>query len=494
MATHPSFSPDGEWVSFFSDNKLKKVAVAGGSSVTLCDAPRSVGASWGPAGSIVFSAESSLWRVPSDGGPRELLAKPEPAEGQLAFESPQVLPDGETVLFTVVGSTLYVGEGDSVTVRSLETGEQRIVLENARNARYVPTGHLLFVRAAMVLSVPFDIQQLRVLGAPVPILEQPMLEFESLPYLAFSEKGTLVYVPAVTDHTLVSVDRSGQATPLTETHRRFRFPRLSPDNRTLALQIDEAGTRNVWLFEMSRRTLTRLTFEGNNRMPIWTPDGRRLAFSSDRIGGRKLFWQPADGSGPAERLTTGEAIRDLDTSWSPDGQVLAFTQWDLSNGWDIWMLPIKGEREPRPFLRTRYADWEARFSPDGKWVAYSSDESEQYEVYVRRYPGPGGKLQISTNGGSDPVWNPNGKELFYRNGREMMSVPIGLTPKLTVGSPELLFDGPFLLMPGSQFYDVTSDGQQFIMVMSEQESAPTQVNIVLNWFEELKRLAPTGND
>jgi Tol biopolymer transport system component len=246
----------------------------------------------------------------------------------------------------------------------------------------------------------------------------------------------------------------------------------------------------VWLIDLSRETLTRLTFEGENSNPSWTPDGKRITFQSDDTN---LFWQLADGSGGRERLTTSEYIKRAD-SWSPDGQLLAFTQIDPSTGRDIWVLRLS-DRKSQPFLRTPSNESAPRFSADGRWLVYISDESGRYEVYVQPYPGPGGKWQISTEGGTEPLWNRNGRELFYRSGNKMMVVEITTQPSFAFGSPRMLFEreqympavGPYSYpFPN---YDVSPDGQRFLMIT--KESKP-QINVVLNWFEELKRRVPLG--
>ena len=303
---------------------------------------------------------------------------------------------------------------------------------------------------------------------------------------AYLRAGALVYVPGRVwgESTLVWVDRQGAVEPLALPLRRYFDPRLSPDGQRLAVQIGSLINSDIWIHHIPRGTLTRLTFEGNDVDPLWTPDGERVAFSSDRAGGpTNLFWKPADGSGPVEQLTESERYQRYPSSCSPDGQVLAFSEFHPSTDWDIWVLPLQGERKPRPFLQTQFRKGEAVFSPDGHWLAYISDESGRNEVYVRPYPGPGGKRQISTEGGDEPVWAKNRRELFYRNGDKMMAVDIVTEPQFSAAKPRLLFEGRY----GS--YDIAPDGQRFLME-SEREEA-TQINVVLNWFEELKRLVPT---
>jgi Tol biopolymer transport system component len=256
----------------------------------------------------------------------------------------------------------------------------------------------------------------------------------------------------------------------------------------------EEQESQVWVYDLTRETLTRLTFDGNrNYSSAWTPDGKRIAFQSNKEGASNIFWQLADGSGGLERLTKSEYTHNP-ISWSPDGQLLAFSEVNPDTGFDIWVLRLR-DRKAQPFLRTPSNESAPRFSPDGHWLAYVSNESGRNEIYVQPYPGPGGKWQISTEGGVEPLWNSNGRELFYRTGDKMMAVGIDTRPSFSAGKPRLLFEGKYQPPPfTSPNYDVTSDGQRFLMLKPSEagEAAPTQINVVLNWFEELKRRVPTG--
>ncbi len=252
----------------------------------------------------------------------------------------------------------------------------------------------------------------------------------------------------------------------------------------------------VWLYDLARGTLTRVTeTAGALPLSVWTPDGKHVTFRSTVGGALNLHWMPADGSGAAERLTTSENMQSPG-SWSPDGQVLAFSEADSTTGWDIWVLKLAGDRKPRPFLQTPFNEGAPMFSPDGRWLAYGSDESGRLEIYVRPFPGPGGKWQISTEGGTEPVWARNGRELFYRNGDKMMAAAVETKPVFAAAKPRLLFEGHYETGMYSSFqpnYDVAPDGQRFLMIKSsEQESAAAQLNVVLNWSDEVRRLVPAG--
>jgi Tol biopolymer transport system component len=311
---------------------------------------------------------------------------------------------------------------------------------------------------------------------------------------SISASGSLVYVSGgnqADQRRLVWVDRNGTEQPLAAPVRPYMYPRLSPDGRRVAVGITEHETQ-VWLYDLSRETLTRLTFERNlNYNAVWSPDGKRIAFQSSKEGPPNLFWQLADGSGGLERLMTTSEYPQVPMSWSPDGQLLAFIELNPTTGRDIWVLRLT-DLKTQPFLRTPFDESVPRFSPDGRWLAYISNESGRHEIYVQPYPGPGGKWQISTEGGTEPAWNPNGRELFYRSGAKMMAVDIVTQPGLAAGKPRVLFEGKYEPSPAtSPNYDVSPDGQRFLMLKrSEQQEAATQINIVLNWFEELKRREP----
>jgi Tol biopolymer transport system component len=314
------------------------------------------------------------------------------------------------------------------------------------------------------------------------------------PLVGLRSKTSLVYLAGGvvgSQSRLVWVTRKGEEQLLPTAPRGYLFPRVSPDGRRVTLAIADQDIQ-VWVYDLSRDTLTRLTFEGNtNSTPAWSADGKRIAFHSNRAGPANIFWQAADGGGGAERLTTSD-YQNVPSSFSPDGQLLVFGEITPQTGRDIWVLRLS-DRKAQPFLRTAYEETAPKFSPDGRWLAYSSDESGRREIYVQPYPGPGGKRQISAEGGQEPVWNPNGRELFYRSGKKIMAVDVDAKSGFSAGKPRMLFEGTYLpTAVGAPFYDVGPDGQRFLMLKPVESltSAPTQINVVLNWFEELKRKVP----
>jgi Tol biopolymer transport system component len=414
---------------------------------------------------------------------------------------PEWLPNGQAVLFAASPSATNWSNAQ-IAVQVVETGERRNLVQGGTQPRYASSGHLLYAQAGTLIAAPFDLRKVAMRGAATPVLEG-VLQSTSAAQYSVSATGTLVYVAGdveASQRRLTWVSRNGEEQALPAPPHSYQYPRVSPDGRRVAVGIEEQE-RQVWLYDLARDTLTRLTFEGNeNFIPAWTPDGKRVAFRSNRAGGSpNLYWQLADGSGGSERLTTGD-YGNSPSSFSPDGQLLAFHEAHPTTGRDIWVLRLSDPGTPgqvhkaQPFLRTQYDEGSPRFSPDGRWLAYSSNESGRYEVYVQPYPGPGGKWQISTEGGGEPLWNPNGRELFYRNGNKMMAVEVTTQPGFTPGKPRLLFEGGYTPSTAlSTNYDVSPDGQRFLMLkpVETQTSTPTQINVVLNWFEELKRRVPT---
>ena len=499
------FSPDGESVAFFTtDRKLKKVSLMGGTPITLLDTTTGgLSGSW-VEDTIVFAqgpgGGTDLYQVSANGGEPESLAIPDAEKGERQYFSPEILPGGKAVLFTI----FLGGNSFQTAVLSLETGERKVLLEGGRDAHYAPTGHLVYelYGTGTLMAAPFDLGRLEIAGASVPILQGVRQAPNGWVDYSFSSDGTLVYVPGGTgtgQFRLVWVDRQGVVEPMGAPPHNYRAPRLSPDGGRVAVTITDTGT-DIWVYDIVRQTLTRLTFEGDNQQPQWTPDGKRVTWRSIRDGGPgNLFWKLADGTGAVERLTTSE-FRQNPGSWSPDGQFLAFYQQpsvgSSPTNRDIWILPLEGERKPQSILQTQFNELAPVFSPDGRWLAYVSDESGRNEIYVRPFPKvEEGKWQISTDGGVELRWAANGRELFYRNenGDQMMAVNITTEPTFGAGTPRLLFEGVYTRgQGGSAFYDVTPDGQRFVMVQAQQGAVQAQINVVLNWFEEIKRLVPTN--
>ena len=498
-ATNPFFSPDGQAIGFFASGKIKKVSVSGGAAVSLVDVPNFWGASWGSQGAIVFASSLTtvLQQVSDEGGTAQPLTRL--TEGETFHGLPGFVPSGEAVLFTRWPSPT------SVVAHSIETGERRDVIKEGSHASYAPSGHLIYVQGTTLMAVPFDPGRLEVTGAAVPVVEGVLPSREAplqnttdgAAQYSFSATGTLVYVSGgdeAAQRRLVWVGRNGTEQPLAAPALAYGYPRLSPDGRQVAVELGG----QIWVYDLSRDTLTRFTFEGSsNQDPIWTPDGERIVFRSNREGpAAKLFWQMADGSGGLERLTAGEKTgNQIPRSVSADGQLLAFHHNSPNAGRDIWVLRLS-DRKAEPFLRTPFMEGAPHFSSDGRWLAYVSNESGRPEIYVQPYPGPGGKRQISPDGGTEPLWSRSGRELFYRSGDRMMAVETTTQSGFSAGKPRVLFEGQYgnsVFPLTGVAYDVSADGQRFLMVKDTQPAtSATQINVVLNWFEELKRRVPAG--
>lgn len=495
-AVSPFFSPDGQWLGFFAGQKLKKVSVNGGAPITLSDSPQPRGASWNSEGTIAFASmqASPLQQISAAGGGPQPLTRLE--KGEVTHRWPEFLPQREGLVFATAAHSFSWGTG-RVTVQSLTTGERRNLIIGAMNPHYASSGHLLYAQGGNLMAVPFDSRQLAITGTAVPVVEGLLQSRTSgAAQYSVSATGSLAYAAGGVQsdqRKLVWVNRSGNEQSLAAPARAFVFPRVSPDGKQAVMGITEDDSQ-IWLYDLSRETLTRFTFEGSaNLGPLWTPDGKRVTFQCNKDGPANIYWQRADGSGGQERLTTSEYVQ-VPMSWSADGQHLAFIEINPTTGYDIWVLDL-ADRKAQPFVRTPFSESSPRFSPDGHWLVYISNESGRYEVYVQPYPGPGGKWQISTEGGTEPMWNRNGRELFYRSGEKMMAVDVVTHPNFTAAKPRILFEGHYLLSPAtSANYDVSPDGQRFLMLKSAEAggAAPTQINVVLNWFEELKQRVPPG--
>ena len=496
----PFFSPDGQWVGFWAGGNLKKVSINGGVPVILCDASNLYGASWGPDDRILFGQGrqdlEGIYQVSAAGGSKELLISLDTAKGELAH-GPHLLPGGEAVLFTLSSGGPW--NEAQIVVEQLETGERKVLINGGTDARYVPTGHLVYAQQGSLLAVPFDLERLEVTGNTVPVAEgvtQSGSDFTGAAHFSFSQLGSLVYVPGITGeetNNLIWVDREGQQESLAE-DRIYDWPRFSPDGAHVALSVFDEPQDDVWIYDLERKMFTRLTFDpANDSRPIWTPDGLRVVFASNRDGAQdNLYWKAVDGTGQVERLTTSPNFQ-WPSSFSPDGKKLVFVGGVIDgSSLNLYVLSMVGEPAAQPLLRTQFNENNPAISPDGRWIAYDSNESGRNEIYVRPFPNvEEGKWQISSDGGEEPMWGRQGRELFYSSDEAMKVVSIRAEPTFTVGSPEILFAGISKRRYsgiGWREYDVSPDGQRFLMIGAK--GVRLELIIVHNWFEELKRLVP----
>ncbi|UCC81839.1 MAG: protein kinase [Gemmatimonadota bacterium] len=485
-ARDPFFSPDGRWIGFGAEAKLKKVALAGGSPLTIAESRSSSGATWTVDDIIVFAPEpeSGLWKVPASGGAAEPITQIDAASDTIAHRWPEALPGKKAVLVTISRQA----QPPSIAALSLETGELKPVLEGATHARYAKSGHLLYSTAeGDLLAVPFDLSRLQVTGPRVPILDDLTVKrVGGGAEFSISDNGTLVYISGTGTHSnLVLVDRQGVEQLLFEELFVPLTPRFSPDGRRIALTTQRAGTQDIWILELSSRRLTRLTYDGVNYYPQWSRDGTRVLFSSVRSGtrGRDLLWKSADGSGEAQPLLSLDG-NQWEGLISPDGRWLVYREVGEETGRDILVVPLDDEQNPRPLVRTPFDERSIALSPNGRWLAYNSDESGQDEVYVTPFPEGGGRRMVSSGGGREPVWSSDGRELFYRSGDRLISVAVETEPAFSIGTPETLFERPFRSFMTRASYDIHPDGDRFVM-MTATESV--SLVVVLNWFEELRR-------
>jgi len=495
---NPFMSADGRWVGFFSGTAtLKKVSIGGGVPIEIClvgDAPR--GATWGRDDTVVFATSnttSGLTRVPSSGGAPVALTTPDQAAGEQDHLWPEFLPDGRSVLFTIVGTS---GQTD-VAVVDVQTGQRHVVVRGASHARFVHTGHLIYASNGGLRAVGFDLDRLETVGAPVSVLDAIVTTPSGAANFSISDTGTLAYVaggPQAMLRTLVWRDRLGREVPINAEPRAYVYPRLSPDGTRVALEVRDQEN-DIWILDVARETLRRLTFGPFvEQFPVWTHDGRRVIYASARGGPRNLFWQAADGSGGVERLSDQAAFH-TPAALSPDESQLVTVESASNTGPDIKLMDL-AEQRSRVLIGTPFSESNPELSPDGRFFAYQSNESGQPEIYVRRFPNADGQRMISSGGGMRPLWSPTGKEVFYTSGANaVMSVAVDTRTEFTYATPRKVFEGHYYFGAGgvaARTYDVSRDGQRFLMIKPVPEAEESErIIIVQNWLEELKRLVPT---
>ena len=505
---NPFFSPDGRWIGFFADGNLKKIAVTGGAVVTLSKAQGTYGGTWGEDGTIVFARDQGegLASISSEGGNPEALTNVDADAGETSHRWPQVLPGVQAILYTA-----STREDDaSLVVQALPGGPKKIVQPAGFHGRYLPSGHLVYIREGALFAVAFDLDRLEVRGRPARAVEGVSSRVTSAgARFSFSDRGDLVYVaqqgPAVS--TIDWVDGAGNREPLRSVPGVYNGLHFSPDGDRLAMDIRDRDQADVWVFEWSRDALSRLTFApGDDSLPIWTPDGRRITFTSDRAdpGTGNLYWQPADGTGEAVRLTASDH-RQWPGSWDPSGKFLAFCEMKpgLASP-DVLILPMEGSEEsgwkagtPWVFLDSPRVENTPEFSPDGRWIAYMSNQAGPFEVYVVPFPGPGGKWQISTAGGRSPAWSRSAAEIFYQAPDErIMVVPYTVEgDKFMPGKARVWSEQPVGVPANASIgYGLFRDGQRFAVTTNLRESVARQDRIVfiLNFFDYLRQIAPAS--
>jgi len=517
---NPFFSPDGEWLGFHSGTQLKKVHLTGATPVAVVAETgwrRPYGSTWGPNGTIVFAPEAAggLKMLRDSGGEPEELTTLDDTTNEVSHRLPHFLPDGSAVLFTVLRHTYIEPNWSSAQVwlKSLNNGERRLLIENATDARYVETGHLVFAREGRLFAVRFDLKTLSVTGTAASVLDgvtqaiyiaSSVDDWTGAAQFSTARNGSMAFAPGEIEpqrpFSLVWVDRHGKVTPLGYKPVAFSPSRVSSDGRRVAFTECCQGTEDIWVFDTVRQLLERQISEGQSFRPIWSPDGSRIAFRSNRDGPTRIYVKDVDSPGLTP-ITPGP--HDEPGSWTPDGKEFAFVHGEFAKGalsYDIYVVSLASPNKPRPVVNNAAAESYPEFSPDGRWLAYGSDETGRHEVFVQPYPGPGKRVQISTEGGLEPAWSRDGKELFYRDlGRNMMSVRFaasnsGFVPE----KPMVLFAWNFQAGAVARVYDVAPDGRFLAMQLipdlaaeSNKRLFSSSIRIILNWDQELKRLVST---
>ncbi len=497
-AATPFFSPDGQWIAFFAQGKIKRIAVGGAAmQIVASEAIDPRGGAWGSDGIIYYTPTntSGLYKVPAAGGTPTVLTKLDPGKDEISHRWPQVLPDHQWLLYTV-----WTGPGMDerrIVVQSLVTGERHDLLPGGDSPRYLASGHLLYARTDNLFVVPWRPGVTDLSGAvPVTLPEHPRLENEGAAARDVSSSGTLVYLPGGPtrySQRLVWVDQAGRTEPLPIPDRDYASVAISPDGRRAAVQVNE-GTIGIWMYDFERHTLTPFpTGPGSSQAPVWTPDGRRLLYRGTRHGQRDIYVKASDGTGDEVRLTAGLGRSLTPTSTSPDGQWLVFSGLGGTVGGEnmIWRLRLDGTGKPEPMLPSADRQFDGQISPDGRWMAYASGISGRLEIYVMPFPGPGASQQVSVGGGSEPIWSHDGRVLYFQNREQLMAVDVAPGNPPRFGQPRALYEGRFRRTAnGNTPWSLSPDGRRFLRVQqAEPDRGFDQIDVVLGWADEVKRMA-----
>jgi serine/threonine-protein kinase len=504
-AQSPFFSPDGQWVAFFAGSQLKKVSVAGGAVIVLCSVPLGMGGSWGEDGTIIATLNQTggLFRIPVGGSAQAPLTELDREHGEATHRWPQILPGGKAVLFTSHTRSTDTFDEASIEVMSLGDRHKKTLMRGGTYGRYLPSGHLLYVNRGTLFAVPFDLGALEVRGAPTPVLDQ--VAYSNITGgagFAASQTGTLVYESGGGQGGLVTVqwlESDGKMRALLPKPGNYGRPSLSPDGRRLAMEVSDGPSQDIWVYDLERDTMTPMTFDGKvNQGPVWSPDGRYIVYGSQE----GLSWTRADGAGRPQPIIRTKGFV-LPWSFTPDGKRLAYIELDPETSYDLWTVPLENDTtglqagKPEVLLQTSSEERYPVFSPDGRWLAYASNASGGFRVYVRAFPDKGGKWQISSAGGSYPMWSRSGRELFFESldNRIMVAGYTVQGDSFIPGKPRLWSEKTLAnLVNASKNVDLAPDGNRILALMPaegpETQQSQHQVVFLENFFDELRRRVP----
>ncbi len=495
-AAYPFWSPDNRFIAYFAKGKLLKIDAAGGPPQTICNAPGARGGTWNHDGVILFTPNSNgpLMRVSAAGGSPVPVTALDTIRGDLSHRWPWFLPDGNHFLYTTQTTQTGGAEGDVICIGTLDSSENKVLLHASSNSVYV-SGHIFFLREQSLMAQPFDVKSLEFTGDAFPVAEQVSYYTDrNKANFTLSENGVLAYQTgnSIESSQLTWYDRTGKELEKVGDPGSINSYKLSPDGKNIAISVLDTRSRNVdiWIYDLTRKIQTRFTFDpASDRHPVWSPDGNRIIFDSQRKSRIDLFQRASSGAGSEETLLESDKNKIV-TDWSSDGRFLLYhTDNDPKTRLDLWVLPLDGgDRKPIPYLQTEFIELWPVMSPDGKWITYTSLESGIPQVYVRPFPGPGGKYQVSTTGGSRSRWRRDGKELYYVGAEnKIMAAEVSSKGEsFVIGTVQPLFE----IRPPSgvvDFYDVTADGKRFLVNKLVTENLSVPVTLVVNWDEEFRK-------
>ncbi len=490
-ASLPFFSPDGKWIAFATQSDiLYKIPVIGGAPVQLAQSAGWRGGTWSRSGDIVISGDSGLYRVPAGGGRLERLTRPDSAREERAHIQPMFLPDGKTIVFRIEDPTSRAN--DKLAAISLDEKGYELVGVRGGNPLAFIDGKLIYGRpGGLIAAVSFDARRRKAVGEPVILLDEVSVYAGAA--ASFAADGSLVYVKSSNASLLIVTDDRGVPIGGGAETRRYTRPRLSPDGRTIAVEISSGGANraDIWAYEIGSEVLSRLTSQATSEQPEWTPDGRHIVYLREHEGKKEIWRVPADGSGSEARLfASPRSVREV--TLSPDGTLAVFRIDNPTTRWDLWLLSLDTTRAaPRatPLVASSFNEQAPRISPDGRWLAYISDESGRYEVYVRPFPGPGARVQVSVNGGGEPLWTANGSRIVYRSGTKFMAATLATAKGISVTARQELFEDQYRSSPVHPNYDADRTGKMFVML---KPIDTPEIVVLLNGLNDLLAAASAG--